>query len=580
MLTWKRNQNGFFLSGSSYTASLVLEPNPVLSIGFDGKDLFAVPLISCLDTVDAKETFSGFHLRELNDGEAAAVVLDGDSSIWTRHTAFWTFEADRISFRHEVLGNHNPGRCWFFSTGAPTTYSPGDSMGYSMNLRVNTPWYRSFAPNLANVVAFGTAQSSFVGYSASEQQSNRGQGLSHDSVFSPPPLCYSFFDGETNGLIGIGTEPDGYRFNGLEFTGCQKDGAGLYVNYLGYTENRSLFRAPEALICFGYSSYDCLKQYVTWLDAKGFSTFRSSPNPDWHREPVFCGWAEQTSTQRISGVSASSLCTQENYEKWISVLEERGIPVGTIVIDDKWQKSYGTMEIDHEKWPDMPGFVSAQHAKGRHVLLWIPALHPEGVPESLCVRDENRRCLFGDCGTPGYDRFLENGVRRLILETDIDGFKEDWLFHSVSVPNLNGYGALHGIELIRGFQKTVYNTLHKCKPDGLLETQTPNPLFRDCSDVLRLNDIFFATRNVPEMMRDRARIARLAGWNLLDCDNASSTTLEQWFRYAQLQVKLGTPSLYFLNETESFHEQIPDSMIAYLRSLWEQYREEQGLSLN
>ena len=55
-----------------------------------------------------------------------------------------------------------------------------------------------------------------------------------------------------------------------------------------------------------------------------------------------------------------------------------------------------------------------------------------------------------------------------------------------------------------------------------------NALFRESSDVIRLNDIWYASRNVPESMRLRARIANITGWPLVDTDNASSTNLKEW----------------------------------------------------
>ena len=140
-----------------------------------------------------------------------------------------------------------------------------------------------------------------------------------------------------------------------------------------------------------------------------------------------------------------------------------------------------------------------------------------------------------------------------------------------SMPGIENYGVLHGIELVRRFQYVVHDALHAVKPDALLETQTPNPLFRESSDMLRLNDIWFATRDLPEMMRERARIARIAGWELLDCDNASPTVIDEWIRYTQLQPYLGVPSLYFLTETESSHERMTRAQSDYLRSIWREY---------
>ena len=113
------------------------------------------------------------------------------------------------------------------------------------------------------------------------------------------------------------------------------------------------------------------------------------------------------------------------------------------------------------------------------------------------------------------------------------------------------YRPYAGIEFVRRFQSILYSETHEAKPDALVETQTVNALFRDSSDVTRLNDIWYATRNVPEMMRLRARIAHISGWPVLDTDNASSTTLKDWWGYMQAQPTIGIPALYFVTRTES-----------------------------
>jgi hypothetical protein len=65
----------------------------------------------------------------------------------------------------------------------------------------------------------------------------------------------------------------------------------------------------------------------------------------------------------VAGIEAHDLATQAKYEEWIKVLEQRGLPIGTIVIDDKWQQHYGTFDVDEKKWPDMKGFTAASTLK-------------------------------------------------------------------------------------------------------------------------------------------------------------------------------------------------------------------------
>ncbi len=122
-----------------------------------------------------------------------------------------------------------------------------------------------------------------------------------------------------------------------------------------------------------------------------------------------------------------------------------------------------------------------------------------------------------------------------MADVGVDGFKEDWV-DAPSVAGLPLSGGLAGIEFVRRFQWILYDETHKARPDAMVETQTVNALFRESSDVTRLNDIWYATRNVPEMMRRRARIAHISGWPVLDTDNASSTNLKEWWDYMEAQL--------------------------------------------
>jgi hypothetical protein len=324
-------------------------------------------------------------------------------------------------------------------------------------------------------------------------------------------------------------------------------------------------------INFAYDPLDALTGYTGWLDKKGFSTESGAKDVLWHHLPVFCGWAEQTVESIPQGGSANKLATQANYEKWLAKLEERGLPVGTVVIDDKWQKAYGTFEVDPEKWPDMKGFVEAQHAKGRHVVLWVPVAQADGLPEALCMMVEGK-CMGADVGKPEYESYLRPRIRQLVEEIGVDGFKEDWV-GAPAAPGLPLTGTATGIEFVRRFQWILWSEAHKAKPDAMVETQTVNALFRESSDLIRLNDIWYGAREVPTMMQLRARIAKISGWPLVDTDNASSTNLKEWWKYMQAQPSIGIPALYFVTRTESTQESPSDGQWKALAALWQSYAE-------
>ncbi len=320
---------------------------------------------------------------------------------------------------------------------------------------------------------------------------------------------------------------------------------------------------------FAYDPLDALERYTRWLDEKGFSTRASAHDAYWHHLPIFCGWAEQTVESVPIGEAPNTLATQANYEKWIGVLEQRGMPVGTIILDDKWQQNYGTFEVDTRKWPDLKGFVAAQHAKGRHVLLWVPLAQGEGLPAELCIT-VNGRCAGADVGKPEYEGFLRARVHHLVADIGVDGFKEDW----VGAPTQAGLplsGGVAGLEFVRRFQWILYDEAHKAKADAMVETQTVNALFRESSDVTRLNDIWYGTRNVPDALRLRARIAHISGWPLVDTDNASSTTQREWWDYMQAQPSIGIPALYFITRTESTQEAPTDAQWSALNGIWQAY---------
>jgi hypothetical protein len=320
---------------------------------------------------------------------------------------------------------------------------------------------------------------------------------------------------------------------------------------------------------FGKDPMQALTSYNSWLDQNGFSTVSTSKDVLWHHLPIFCGWAEQTVESVPFGAAPNGLSTQANYEKWLTTLDQRGLPVGTVVIDDKWQSGYGNFEVDAKKWPDMKAFVAAQHAKGRHVLLWVPVAHPDGLPANLCLILQGK-CVGADVGQPEYEAYLRPRIRHLVDEIGIDGFKEDWV-DAPAMPGLPLSGSVAGIEFVRRFQWILWSEAHKWKPDAMVETQTPNALFRESSDLIRLNDIYYGMRDVPDALRVRAAIAHSAGWSLVDTDNASSTTLDDWWDYMKAQPTIGVPALYFVTKTEATQETPTSDQWAELAHIWKAY---------
>ena len=560
------------ISMPQYSVTIEAGSPPQIKIAHDHEVVFQSPLVAGLGTTSSEETLTDiqFAIKPVT-GNGYILDVVAKSSIWTQRRFTWRFFPDHIEFQHFASGRGKLGRCYFLSNGISNRWDNGTTAGHSWNSTIFADRYFSPSPNHANQSTFTIAMPQTLGFA-----SGRKEGSDDDfrperitGIFAPPPLFLAFHLNGAWTSIAIGTKPGEYQFPAFEYSGSRYAGASFYVNYMGYRTVDGAFASPVLAMHFGFNPLDTLGSYTAWLDHSGFSTDRPYKDVRWHHLPIFCGWAEQTVESVPLGGSPNKLATQENYEKWIAVLEERHLPIGTIVIDDKWQQGYGSFEVDQQKWPDMKGFIATQHAKGRHVLLWVPVAHTDGLPKSLCVKDE-QRCPMADVGNPEYETYLRPRIQHLVNDLGVDGFKEDWV-QAPAVPGLGLTGAISGIEFVRRFQYILYSETHKWKPDALIETQTPNTLFRESSDVLRLNDIWYSSRNVPEMMRLRARIANVSGWPVVDTDNASSTTLKDWWDYMQAQPTIGIPALYFVTKTEATQESPSAEDWRYLASRWTEY---------
>ena len=553
--------------------SVLVQPGnpPRLTVERGQEPVFELPIVAGLASPTQEEHLSNiaFSLRQI--GSLWELNATAQSNLWTSRRFQWRFFPDRVEFQQFATGHGKLGRAYFLSNGVSNRWDKGTTEGHEWDATIYADRYFAPNPNHANQFEFNIAMPQILGFSiAREPQSEadfRPERMT--GIFAPPPLFLAFHLDRTWTGIGIGATPGDYQFPAFEYTGSRYAGASFFVDYMGYRSIDGDFASPVLALTFAYNPLDALASYTAWLDKSGFSTPPENHDALWHHLPIFCGWAEQTVESIPEGIAPNTKATQANYEDWLAILDERKLPVGTIVIDDKWQQAYGTFEVDQKKWPDMKAFVAAQHAKGRHVLLWVPVAETDGLPQSLCVKSQGK-CVIADVGSPAYEDYLRPRIRHLIQDIGIDGFKEDWV-GAPAAPGLPLTGSATGIEFVRRFQQILYSEAHKWKPDAMVETQTVNALFRESSDLIRLNDIWYATRNVPDVLRLRARIANITGWPLVDTDNASSTTLKDWWSYMQAQPSIGVPALYFVTRTESTQESPSAEQWEALAGLWKTY---------
>jgi alpha-galactosidase len=167
---------------------------------------------------------------------------------------------------------------------------------------------------------------------------------------------------------------------------------------------------------------------------------------------VWCSWYRY-----FEDVTAADIA--EN----AAALEDRGLPVDVIQIDDGWSAGLGEWLRPSDGFPDLPGLVEQLRSTGRRVGIWLA---PFMVGRGTDVARRHPDWLTGDAGHnwgqdmvgldtthPGVRELLAGSVRRL-ADLGVDYFKLDFLYAGAlearrhdDVSSVAAYRS--GMELIR-----------------------------------------------------------------------------------------------------------------------------------
>lgn len=403
-----------------------------------------------------------------------------------------------------------------------------------------------------------------------------------DWFYTPPPFCFAFESSNT--WIGMGVEAQAGANRWTEYTYHGAVGFHLSLSYEGRTAVHGSYTLPAIGFDFGPDPYAVVGAHVRALHAQGYvPTIPSRPRPQWWFEPVFCGWGAQCALALRDKGHAPDYARQPLYEQWMATLTQNDIMPGTVVIDDKWQLTYGENEVDCARWPDLRGFINEQHAADRKVLLWLKAWDPQGVPAEECITNAAGFPVAVDPSHPAYERRLRASVRRMLSAEgyDADGFKIDFTARIPSGPGMRMHGNVWGLELMKLYLGIIYDEAKRTKPDALVITHTPHPYLADVLDMVRLNDTLELKylsdpsigRNIDVVMKHRAKIAALACPDaLIDTDNWPVRDRAAWRQYVQLQPELGVPALYFADRIDITQEPLETSDYDLLHETWARYR--------
>jgi hypothetical protein len=318
--------------------------------------------------------------------------------------------------------------------------------------------------------------------------------------------------------------------------------------------------------------------------------------PWWH-EPMFCGWGAQWALSAEIDEPPAALATQARYDEWLARLAAGGVHPGTVVIDDKWQRAYGTNEPDASRWPDLARWIGDRHAAGIRVLLWWKAWDPEGLPPEWCIRDGTGRPVAADPTNPACVAALDASIRRLFRSPrsgglGADGLKIDLTASTPSGTGLRTWAEEHGtpgvprpwgIPLLHRLLEVVAGAARAERPDALLVTHTPNALFSDVVSMIRLNDALRLDDPEPfvpvlAQLRHRAAIVRAAmPGTPIDTDDWAMPSLDEWRAWQRAKPLEGVPALYHVEGLGTVDERLAEGDLRLVAHEWAAYRERVGL---
>jgi len=544
-----------------------------------GEHWLTLSLLAAFDVVDgADETLDVETPR--SDGDTITVARS--STLWERAGVTLDCADDSLTLTAWVEGSgsltdvHLLGGRFLPAAPAANGFFP-----------TGTSFRTLFSPNPGDPakVVRSSAESAVLGTNG-DGSLGRGHWF-----YAPPPLYLAFAADEVadpeavteGGWLGLSLAAPVEELTFVQALYVPADRAfHLTLEHEGHRHVAGRHEAPAVVLRPGAATaYDGLRAHRDVLASRGVAPAVVPRDPPaWWSGSIFCGWGAQCHLSSLGAGPASSLATQDSYDRFLGALEEHGLVPATVVIDDKWQSTYGHNEPDRSKWPDLRGWIDERHARGQHVLLWWKAWDPEGLPEELCIRRPDGVPVALDPTNPRLRALLGEVLAQMLGADglDADGLKVDFTARTPSGRALTAHGPGWGIALLHQLLSVVYSEVKRSKPDALVITQTPHPSFADVTDMLRLNDMLrlddpgpVPVAAVVPQMRYRARVAQSAMPEVLvDTDDWCIPDKRTWREFLELKPSLGVPSLYYATHLDLSGEALDDDDYAALARVWEQ----------
>ena len=130
----------------------------------------------------------------------------------------------------------------------------------------------------------------------------------------------------------------------------------------------------------------------------------------------------------------------------------------TIVIDDKWQETYGRTSRTRRSGPTCAAGSPSATTRGQKVLLWWKAWDPEGLDAGALHPPPDGVPVALDPSNPEARELLREVMHELVSPDglDADGLKVDFTARTPSGRALAPHGPAWGIALLHELLRVVY----------------------------------------------------------------------------------------------------------------------------